>query len=325
MTDLTGFAPPNIMSQASRVVARQRFFNLVVTNVPGPQFPLYLMGREMTRPSRWCLSWIDRPSGAIMSYKRPHQLRPGRGLRGDGGHRPARQDFRASLLELAEAAGVELTVSEEARTRGRNGTGPAGGRCRARPSRARRATPRASPPRTVRSDRRGRIVRDGHHTGCASLWRQSDRSSRLGSMREKVKAAPRRSASMSRSRRWTGRPAPWRRPRPPWRSSPARSRSRSCSWPTASDGHRRVRRAPRRRGPARARVRLRRDRQGEPRGRSRGDGVLGRRRPSVRHGLPILMEEALLEYDTVYAAGRDGTPSSRSTRASWPRHQAPGW
>jgi diacylglycerol O-acyltransferase / wax synthase len=48
LTELTAFAPPTIMSQAARLQSRQRFFNLVVTNVPGPQFPLYLLGRELT-------------------------------------------------------------------------------------------------------------------------------------------------------------------------------------------------------------------------------------------------------------------------------------
>jgi diacylglycerol O-acyltransferase len=48
LTRLTDFAPPTIASQAARLQPAQRFFNLVVTNVPGPQFPLYLMGRPMT-------------------------------------------------------------------------------------------------------------------------------------------------------------------------------------------------------------------------------------------------------------------------------------
>ena len=47
LTELAGFAPPTIMSQAARLQARQRFFNLVVTNVPGPQFPLYMLGRQL--------------------------------------------------------------------------------------------------------------------------------------------------------------------------------------------------------------------------------------------------------------------------------------
>ncbi len=47
LTELADFAPPTILGQAGRLQSRQRFFNMVVTNVPGPQFPLYLMGREL--------------------------------------------------------------------------------------------------------------------------------------------------------------------------------------------------------------------------------------------------------------------------------------
>ena len=44
---LTDFAPPTLLAQASRLNFSTRLFNLIVTNVPGPQFPLYLLGREM--------------------------------------------------------------------------------------------------------------------------------------------------------------------------------------------------------------------------------------------------------------------------------------
>jgi WS/DGAT/MGAT family acyltransferase len=47
LTRITDFAPITIASQAARLQPAQRFFNLVVTNVPGPQFPLYVLGRRM--------------------------------------------------------------------------------------------------------------------------------------------------------------------------------------------------------------------------------------------------------------------------------------
>ncbi len=44
---LNDFAPPTVLAQASRVNFSTRLFNLIVTNVPGPQFPLYVLGREL--------------------------------------------------------------------------------------------------------------------------------------------------------------------------------------------------------------------------------------------------------------------------------------
>jgi diacylglycerol O-acyltransferase len=44
---LEDFAPPTILSMASRMNWSTRLFNLIVTNVPGPQFPLYMQGREL--------------------------------------------------------------------------------------------------------------------------------------------------------------------------------------------------------------------------------------------------------------------------------------
>lgn len=41
------YAPPTVLALAGRAVAHQRMFNLAVTNVPGPQFPLYLLGGKL--------------------------------------------------------------------------------------------------------------------------------------------------------------------------------------------------------------------------------------------------------------------------------------
>ncbi len=111
LTDLSGFAPPTVMAQASRLMNRQRLFNLVVTNVPGPQFPLYLMGREATHP--YPMVPLAKGQGlgiAIMSYNGRMNF----GLVGDFDVMydidDLAEDLYESLAELADAAGVELTT-----------------------------------------------------------------------------------------------------------------------------------------------------------------------------------------------------------------------
>jgi diacylglycerol O-acyltransferase / wax synthase len=47
IANVQNFAPPTILAQASRLNFSTRLFNLIVTNVPGPQFPLYVLGRKM--------------------------------------------------------------------------------------------------------------------------------------------------------------------------------------------------------------------------------------------------------------------------------------
>jgi diacylglycerol O-acyltransferase / wax synthase len=118
LTDLSGFAPPTIMDQASRLMARQRFFNLVVTNVPGPQFPLYLLGRRMLDPFPMVPLAKNQALGvALLSYDGHINF----GLVGDYDLMWDLDDFaddlEESLAELADAAGVELGVRERDRER----------------------------------------------------------------------------------------------------------------------------------------------------------------------------------------------------------------
>ena len=56
LTELTGFAPPNLVDQAVRLPIPQRFVNLVVTNVPGPQFELTMGSKRLLDIFRWCRS-----------------------------------------------------------------------------------------------------------------------------------------------------------------------------------------------------------------------------------------------------------------------------
>jgi diacylglycerol O-acyltransferase / wax synthase len=114
LTELSGFAPPTIMDQAARLSARQRFYNLVVTNVPGPQFPLYLLGRRMLETFPMVPLAKNQALGiAILSYDGSIDF----GLVGDfdllWDLDDLAEDVRQSLAELAAAAGVELTPERE--------------------------------------------------------------------------------------------------------------------------------------------------------------------------------------------------------------------
>jgi hypothetical protein len=63
------FAPPTVLAQASRLNFSSRFFNLLVTNIPGPQFPLYLLGHRLERVFPVAFLAGDRALAiAVMSY-----------------------------------------------------------------------------------------------------------------------------------------------------------------------------------------------------------------------------------------------------------------
>ena len=114
ITRLADAAAPTVLDQAARLQSRQRFFNLTVTNVPGPQVPLYVMGRKLEAFYPKVPLVLNTALGiAIMSYD-------GRlffGLLGDydamGDLDALAADLDSAIRELAAAAGVEAQAAGE--------------------------------------------------------------------------------------------------------------------------------------------------------------------------------------------------------------------
>lgn len=106
------FAPPTLLAQAARINFTTRLFNLIVTNVPGPQIPLYVLGRELEEV--FPVAFLPQNHAlavAIMSYNG----KVGFGLLADY---DSMEDIEAlasgiaeSLAELAEAAGAAAAVA----------------------------------------------------------------------------------------------------------------------------------------------------------------------------------------------------------------------
>jgi diacylglycerol O-acyltransferase len=115
-------APPTILAQASRLNFSTRLFNLIVTNIPGPQLPLYVLGRQLVDlfpvaflPSHHALAV------AIMSYNGSIDF----GLLADYDALPDLDE----IVDGIEASLDELLAAARARSasRSRSGSGSARG------------------------------------------------------------------------------------------------------------------------------------------------------------------------------------------------------
>jgi diacylglycerol O-acyltransferase / wax synthase len=110
LTGVQQFAPPTILAQASRLNFSTRLFNLIVTNVPGPQFPLYVLGRRLC--DLFPIAFLPDNHAlaiAIMSYDGKMDF----GLLGDY---DALYDLDA-LAEYVEASLTELLTAANSRAR----------------------------------------------------------------------------------------------------------------------------------------------------------------------------------------------------------------
>src|SRR4051812_21072352 len=94
------FAPPTLLAQASRLNFSTRFYNLLVTNVPGLQVPLYVLGRRVDAVFPVPFLAGDRALAiAVMSYDGGM----GFGLLGD-------LDAMPDLIVVAQ--GIEESLAE---------------------------------------------------------------------------------------------------------------------------------------------------------------------------------------------------------------------
>jgi diacylglycerol O-acyltransferase len=112
IAELEDFAPPTVFARASRLHFSTRVYNLLTTNVPGPQFPLYLLGREMLEllPVAF-LAPDQRMAIACMSYNGALAL----SIIGDYDALPDIEDLAdlviAEVAALREAAKAETIAA----------------------------------------------------------------------------------------------------------------------------------------------------------------------------------------------------------------------
>jgi WS/DGAT/MGAT family acyltransferase len=148
---VNNLAPPTILAQASRLNFSTRLFNLIVTNIPGPQLPLYVLGRELQ--DLFPLAFLPEHHAlavAIMSYNgaidygllADYDALADVGVIADG--------IEASLAELLAAARAE---SSGVRSRSPCDPAPNGARVQLLPTAG--ARPKRGPAADIRARRGG--------------------------------------------------------------------------------------------------------------------------------------------------------------------------
>ena len=195
---LSDFAPPTLLAQASRLNFSTRLFNLIVTNVPGPQFPLYLLGREMLEivpiaflPENHALAI------AIMSYNGELDF----GLLGDYDAMPdleALGQFLEDSLDELLGAAREATAEER-----RRATAKADKSANGKP--AKKAAGKKAP-RRVRQTTQGDRIRQGGQRLVSELAGRregtaADTSSTSSASRSATSSSPTRRSATPRTRR----------------------------------------------------------------------------------------------------------------------------
>ena len=159
---VNNLAPPTILAEASRLNFSTRLFNLLVTNIPGPQVPLYVLGRKLE--DLFPLAFLPKNHAlavAIMSYNGGLDY----GLLGDYDALPdideIAEGIDASLRELLDATertrvrrasgGTGKPRSKGEARNGDNGDGRNGGPNKILPSAGTR--PRQGPATDMRAKR----------------------------------------------------------------------------------------------------------------------------------------------------------------------------
>jgi WS/DGAT/MGAT family acyltransferase len=101
------WAPPTLHGMAARLVSRQRLLNLVISNVPGPQIPIYLAGAKLLG------TYPVMPLGETLALAIALTSLAGTmafGITSDWDAMPDIDDFAsdmsAAILELKKAAGA---------------------------------------------------------------------------------------------------------------------------------------------------------------------------------------------------------------------------